>query len=330
MSCAISRPPWIGSRVLGVVAPGSIKRSVPVENYTYRGQSYEVYNSVALANSGPLQVELIQTRNDAPSMYRDFLAAGHTGLQHNAYWTTTFDADLARLEQQGFKVAMSGEVGRNGRFVYFDTENHPGTVIELSEVAGPKGKMFDMIPRGIRGLGWPRPDPPVPRPEYLMSAAANLDRLQNAERLEADYLVETPLDIAKVAEVMAGEQSCGTFVRVAGESDALRERSRAQVERIEMLEPALRPSLSNAWLERQRITGPWHRARVTLSFPLANIGANLPTLAATVAGNLYDLGEVTGMRLLAMRLPAAYRARFEMPRHGIAGTRRITQVKRPR
>ncbi|MNW03879.1 hypothetical protein D3C71_1998780 [compost metagenome] len=40
---------------------------------------------------------------------------------------------------------MSGEVGQNGRFIYFDTEYHPGTVIELSEVAGPKGKMFDMI-----------------------------------------------------------------------------------------------------------------------------------------------------------------------------------------
>ena len=25
----------------------------------------------------------------------------------------------------GFLVAMSGEVGRNGRFVYFDTEDHP-------------------------------------------------------------------------------------------------------------------------------------------------------------------------------------------------------------
>jgi len=132
------------SRVLGV-GPWFYNERVPIENYTYRGQSYEVHNSVALANSGPLQVELIQTRNEAPSMYRDFLIAGNTGLQHNAYWTTSFDADLARLQQQGFKVAMSGEVGRNGRFVYFDTENHPGTVIELSEIAGPKGKLFDMI-----------------------------------------------------------------------------------------------------------------------------------------------------------------------------------------
>jgi ribulose-bisphosphate carboxylase large chain len=145
-------------------------------------------------------------------------------------------------------------------------------------------------------------------------------------RLYADYLIETPLDLARVAETMAGEQSCGTFVRVAGESDDLRARSRAQVEQIEPLESLARPSLSNAWLERQGIAGPWRRARVTLSFPLDNVGANLPTLAATVAGNLYDLGEVTGMRLLALRLPGDYRRRFEMPRHGIAGTRALTGV----
>jgi len=46
-------------------------------------------------------------------------------------------------------------------------------------------------------------------------------------RFEATYLIETPLDPAHVAEVLAGEQSCGTFTRVEGETDALRERARA-------------------------------------------------------------------------------------------------------
>ena len=142
-----------------------------------------------------------------------------------------------------------------------------------------------------------------------------------ADRLEADYLLETPLDPRQVAEVLAGEQSSGTFVRVAGETDDLRARSRASVDRVEELEPFARPSLSSAWLERQGIGGPYRRARVTVSFPLANIEANLPTLAATVAGNLYDLGEATGVRLEALRLPAAYRARFERPRAGVDGTR---------
>ncbi|WP_326540653.1 ribulose-bisphosphate carboxylase large subunit family protein [Pseudorhodoferax sp.] len=146
------------------------------------------------------------------------------------------------------------------------------------------------------------------------------------DRLHASYLIETPLAPAAVAEVMAGEQSCGTFKRVEGETDDLRARARATVESVEELASAAAPSLPNALLERQHTPGPWRRARVRLSFPVANIGANLPTLAATVAGNLYDLGESTGMRLEAMSVPAAYRRRFELPRVGIAGTRAATGV----
>ncbi|PWC34081.1 ribulose-bisphosphate carboxylase large subunit family protein [Azospirillum sp. TSO35-2] len=148
----------------------------------------------------------------------------------------------------------------------------------------------------------------------------------HADRIEATYLIETPLDPAKVAEVMAGEQSCGTFTRVHGETDDLRARARAVVERVEELGSADTPSLPNTWLERQRTPGPWRRARITIAFPTVNIGANLPTLAATVAGNLYDLGEVTGLRLESLRIPQTYRARFDLPRHGVAGTRRLTGV----
>jgi|SRR5690606_18212319 len=132
------------SNTLGV-GPWYYNPKVPIKNYRYRDESHEPHNSVALANSGFVQVELIQCRNDVPSMYRDFLQAGNTGLQHVAYWTESYDDDLARLLAQGFRPVMSGEVGERGRFVYFDTEYHPGTVIELSEVAGPKGKLFDLI-----------------------------------------------------------------------------------------------------------------------------------------------------------------------------------------
>jgi len=146
------------------------------------------------------------------------------------------------------------------------------------------------------------------------------------ERVRATYLVETPLAPADVAEVMAGEQSCGTFTRVEGETDALRERARAVVEAIEPLESVEAPALPNAWLQRKGVTGPYRRFKVRIAYPVENVGTNLPTLAATVAGNLYDLGEVTGLRLESMEVPAAYRARFEFPVQGIAGTRRLTGV----
>ncbi|SHJ25664.1 ribulose-bisphosphate carboxylase large chain [Roseomonas rosea] len=147
-----------------------------------------------------------------------------------------------------------------------------------------------------------------------------------AERFRATYLIETPLDPAKVAEVMAGEQSCGTFTRVEGETDALRERARANVLAVERLEEVDHPSLPNAWLARRGIGGPWKRARITLDFPVANVGTNLPTLASIVAGNLFDLGEVTGLRLESIELPPLYRRRFPLPAQGLAGTRRLTGV----
>jgi hypothetical protein len=150
------------SRVLGV-GPFFYNERVPIENYTYRGERFEPHNSVALANSGGLQIELIQTRNDVPSMYRDFKQAGRRGLQHFAYWTEDYDSDLERLLAQGFKPVMGGEVGARGRFVYFDTETHPGTVIELSEVLGPKGKMFRLIREASEG--WDGSDPVRPFPD---------------------------------------------------------------------------------------------------------------------------------------------------------------------
>ena len=154
------------SDVLGV-GPWYYNPRVPIVNYRYRGEAYEPNNSVALANSGPLQVELIQTRNDVPSMYRDFMRAGNLGLQHVAYWTERFDEDLARLTAQGFEVTMSGEVGERGRFVYFEPAAHdgvhPGTVIELSEVAGPKGKLFRMIREASET--WDGRDPVRPFPD---------------------------------------------------------------------------------------------------------------------------------------------------------------------
>ncbi|MCH3703152.1 VOC family protein, partial [Campylobacter lari] len=58
------------SRTLGV-GPWFYNPKVPIVNYRYDGTPYEPHNSVALANSGFVQVELIQTRNDVPSMYRD-------------------------------------------------------------------------------------------------------------------------------------------------------------------------------------------------------------------------------------------------------------------
>jgi Glyoxalase/Bleomycin resistance protein/Dioxygenase superfamily len=75
------------------VGPWFYIEHLPVTDFQYNGQPSPVELSIALANSGLLLVELIQQRNDAPSMYRDFLNAGHEGLQHVGYGTQQFEAD---------------------------------------------------------------------------------------------------------------------------------------------------------------------------------------------------------------------------------------------
>jgi len=145
---------WTGE--LGV-GPFFYFERVPIQDFRYRGAPSPLEVSIALANSGPLQIELIQQRNDAPSMYRDFVAAGHEGLQHVACWTETFDAELERLEAAGHSVGQSGHIGEGGRFVYFETENHPGTVLELSEISGAKGRFFRHVEECA--LHWDGRDP---------------------------------------------------------------------------------------------------------------------------------------------------------------------------
>jgi len=121
---------------------------VKTDWFRYRGADSPVELSIALANSGDLQIELIQQRNAAPSMYLDFLARHGEGLQHMSYWTMDYQALYDRAVASGFVVGHEGQIGGpNGRFAYFETTGHAGTVVEISDVSGGKGRFFQHIRR---------------------------------------------------------------------------------------------------------------------------------------------------------------------------------------
>src|SRR3954447_25384083 len=148
-----------------------------------------------------------------------------------------------------------------------------------------------------------------------------------SDRIFATYRIETSHPPERAAEVMAGEQSTGTFVRVPGETEELRERFGARVERINELEAVEQPSLPGPGPSRAT-GGPvrYRRAEVVLSFPLENMGPSLPNLLATVAGNLYELRTLSGIRLTDLDLPSAFAEAYPGPRFGVAGTRELAGV----
>lgn len=142
-------------------------------------------------------------------------------------------------------------------------------------------------------------------------------------RVEADYWIESAYPLAEAAEVMAGEQSSGTFLPVPGETPELKERSAARVIALEDLGPVPGPSLPGAGRPDQ----PHRQGRVTLSWPTANTGPSLPNLWAAIAGNLFELKQFSGLRLLDLRLPDDFAAANPGPQFAVSGTRRLAGVE---
>lgn len=135
----------------------------------------------------------------------------------------------------------------------------------------------------------------------------------------ATYIVETSMPLLKAAEVLAGEQSTGTFIRVGRETDGVRARFAAQVEDVEELPLTASAPLPGAIGDpAQR-----RRARLRLRFPLDNFGPSIPNLLAAVAGNLFELKEFGALKLIDLDLPSAFAARYAGPAFGIDGTREL-------
>jgi hypothetical protein len=127
------------------VGPWFYFEKVEADYFRHRGSDSPVQMSVALANSGDLQLELIQQRNDAPSLYKEFLDSGREGFQHISYWTADYQALYDRALSLGYVVGHEGSIGgEHGRFAYLENDRtcESDTLIEISDISGPKGTFF--------------------------------------------------------------------------------------------------------------------------------------------------------------------------------------------
>ena len=147
-----------------------------------------------------------------------------------------------------------------------------------------------------------------------------------SDRVFATYLIETPFPPEMAAEIMAGEQSTGTFTSVPGETVELKEMHSAKVVSVETLESVLTPSLPEVLKPFGETNPIYHRAIVKLSFPLHNFGISLPNLLTAIAGNLYELREFSGLRLIDLEIPDIFREKYHGPKFGIKGTRNLAGV----
>jgi hypothetical protein len=115
------------------VGPFFLFESVTFDNPVYRGKPTENIDIVAaMAQAGDVQIELVCQKDDRPSIFRDVVAPGATGLHHMALYCSDYDADLATYAASGAQVAFSGLM-MGARTCWMDTTASLGFMVELIE-----------------------------------------------------------------------------------------------------------------------------------------------------------------------------------------------------
>lgn len=113
----------IGPFFLSDYQPGTF------DSVTYRGQAADLSMKVALAQAGPVQIELIEPHTEQCA-YRDSVKPGQMGFHHMCVWTHDFEADRQYMEDLGYATANAGKIGPVD-FAYFDTRPLMGCMLEV-------------------------------------------------------------------------------------------------------------------------------------------------------------------------------------------------------
>jgi len=121
----------------------------------YRGEPAELSMFVALAQAGPVQIEIIQPTVERCA-YRDGVPAGADGFHHMCVWTHDIEADTEYFEALGYPAANRAKAG-DIQFAYYDTRPLMGCMLEVVNQADSLMERFAMIARAAEG--WDGKDP---------------------------------------------------------------------------------------------------------------------------------------------------------------------------
>lgn len=124
------------------VGPFFVLEHVPYATCRYRGAPTDIDMDVAMAYSGDVQIELVHQRNDAPSIFTEFLRERGEGLQHVGVITPDLDLALDHFAGKSIEPVQEGVAENGTRFAYLDTAVVPGTMLELFELPAAIEKAF--------------------------------------------------------------------------------------------------------------------------------------------------------------------------------------------
>ena len=119
------------ARVFGV---GPFHVLPPIETpCTYRGTESGINVQVAVAQAGPVQIELVKQNCDRPSVFRDLVAKGEHGFHQLCTVTHDYEHTKSHYEQLGYETVSELKSPDGERVAYFDTVDDFGFFTEVVE-----------------------------------------------------------------------------------------------------------------------------------------------------------------------------------------------------
>jgi catechol 2,3-dioxygenase-like lactoylglutathione lyase family enzyme len=143
------------TQVMGV-GPFFLMENIQLVDMRYRGVPSDAVFSLALANWGDMQIELIRPENDAPSIYR-----GEYGVTDRMHHVCLLVDDIVRAydccRAHNAEIVIEGRVGDSGAVIYADPGQGPGGLVEILQAQPGTAELFAMIRDAA--VGWDGRDP---------------------------------------------------------------------------------------------------------------------------------------------------------------------------
>lgn len=89
-------------------------------DHIYRGTQSQADVAIAMAFAGHMQIELIQPKDDHPSVYRETIETRGYGFHHVGIATLDVDAEIPDYEARGYTLAFKAGVPTGGSVAYLD------------------------------------------------------------------------------------------------------------------------------------------------------------------------------------------------------------------
>lgn len=142
------------------------------------------------------------------------------------------------------------------------------------------------------------------------------DNLDKEQFVIATYYAATKrsTNIVKFAAALAIEQTCGTWLKVPGETSEVRERAIGRLVGVYEA-PAYQIGIPGDVQERNLI--------IRIAYPWQNFGAQMSMMLSTVIGNISSSGKV---KLVDLEFPKSFLEHFPGPKFGIPGVRKLLGI----